>query len=518
MRIHLFFLLLLFTTPLLAQDSTDNTPEIRITQGNVFKNDEREIPIDIIGHDENGYYILYAGGRFGQKKNKSIRKFTPSLEPSGEEIDLIPEDQEGEARTIGIAQTGDKIVHVWSLLTETEKKLFYQLIDLDDFSLQSSSLITAFSNEETDITRTYSNFIMSQDKSRIYLLYGMPTKKGETARINLKVFDNSFKEIKNESYDFPYPEDTFYIHDLFFSDKDELMVLAKKYNSDRILKEERNKGYQYLLYQLQDQEFHHIADIPVNDKHLRMLEPVWLPDGNLVLTGLYSKLDIYAMSGVFYTRIDTENGTVISAKEHPFGHDFYTALLDNENKINRVLKKLEKQKYEDPYYILRKVLKKPDDHIVLLTEQIHSVSHDFVIQYFHENIAMIELDGSGDIVWTNKIGKKNIKNNVSIYSSFFPVKRANDIFLLYNGNSSNLDHRKGNLANAFAPNGRAFMATKVRDDGTYLRTVLATGEDMEGITIRPSLTNWIDENTLLLFGQDIDNLKNQRFIKVIFEP
>ncbi|MGS2760774.1 hypothetical protein [Sinomicrobium sp. M5D2P9] len=62
------------------------------------------------------------------------------------------------------------------------------------------------------------------------------------------------------------------------------------------------------------------------------------------------------------------------------------------------------------------------------------------------------------------------------------------------------------------------MATGIKDDGSYRRKIPATREDLKGIAIRPSLANWMDKNTLLLFGQDIDNLKNQRFIKFIFKP
>ncbi|MBC9797002.1 hypothetical protein, partial [Sinomicrobium weinanense] len=61
-RFLLFSFLFYAFSPVHAQEKTQN---IEIRYGNVFKNDEREIPTDIIGHDKNGYYLLYSGGRFG---------------------------------------------------------------------------------------------------------------------------------------------------------------------------------------------------------------------------------------------------------------------------------------------------------------------------------------------------------------------------------------------------------------------------------------------------------------------
>ncbi|MBC9798531.1 hypothetical protein, partial [Sinomicrobium weinanense] len=497
-----------------AQEKTQN---IEIRYGNVFKNDEREIPTDIIGHDKNGYYLLYSGGRFGQKKNKSIRKFSPDLVPAGEEIDLIPENQEGESQTLGIAQFDDKIIHVWSLTTESSKQFYYQLVNLDNFSLEESALITEIKDEESYIHQAYNSFIISPDRSRIFLLYSMPVKKGLKAKLHLKVFDTGFREINTEEYGIPVPDDQFSIQDLFFSEEGEPMILAKKFDSPRTLKEDRKKGYQYMLYRLKEGQFQQIASIPIGDKHLRILEHVFLSDGSLVLTGFYSVKNMYAISGVYFSRIDLKTGKT-TTKEHSFDETFYTKLIDNDKKKARISKRLKKGKLEAPFYLMRNSFRMPGDHILLMAEQIHTFTQNFVTRFFHENLALVKLDSKGNLAWSNQIAKKNIKTNVGIYSSYYPVKRNDDLFLLYNGNTANLGHRTGHVANSFAQNGRAFIATEVKNDGTYKRQVLATREEMEGITIRPSLANWINENTLLLFGQDIDNLKNQRFLKIIFKP
>ena len=88
---------------------------------------------------------------------------------------------------------------------------------------------------------------------------------------------------------------------------------------------------------------------------------------------------------------------------------------------------------------------------------------------------------------------------------------------MYNCSSLNLKHDTGRVANTFnTASNRVFIATKIDSIGNYDRKVLCDNSSLKNLTIRPRLYNWIDENTLLMFGQDMDNLKNQRFIKVIF--
>ena len=130
---------------------------------------------------------------------------------------------------------------------------------------------------------------------------------------------------------------------------------------------------------------------------------------------------------------------------------------------------------------------------------------------------VIKLDENGEVIWSNKIGKNNRKANVSIYSSYYPIMKNENLFLLYNCNDLNLNHKTGLVTNSFHPGGKwAFIATQVNDYGNYERMKLADKEQLNGITIRPSLYNWVDYNTLLMFGQDIDNLKNQGFVKINF--
>ncbi|MDG5491936.1 hypothetical protein [Psychroserpens sp. SPM9] len=68
--------------------NAQDTVQFQVEYGSIFKNDKREIPTDIIAKDDNGYYLLYAEGRFGQGDDISLRQFDLNLTPTCKEIEF----------------------------------------------------------------------------------------------------------------------------------------------------------------------------------------------------------------------------------------------------------------------------------------------------------------------------------------------------------------------------------------------------------------------------------------------
>ncbi|WP_338360052.1 hypothetical protein, partial [Yeosuana marina] len=75
--------------------------DIQIEYGAVFKNEKREIPFDIVGKDENGYYLLYSEGKYGQGDDMFLRKFNLDLTPSGQELNLKDDTYEDKFSSLG---------------------------------------------------------------------------------------------------------------------------------------------------------------------------------------------------------------------------------------------------------------------------------------------------------------------------------------------------------------------------------------------------------------------------------
>ncbi|MDP5158760.1 MAG: hypothetical protein NWQ07_09310 [Flaviramulus sp.] len=80
-----FFIVILIT---ISFNFSFSQNDIKVDFGSVFKNEKREIPLDIVGKDENGYYLLYSEGKFGQGNDMFLRKFDLELTPTDQEINL----------------------------------------------------------------------------------------------------------------------------------------------------------------------------------------------------------------------------------------------------------------------------------------------------------------------------------------------------------------------------------------------------------------------------------------------
>lgn len=509
----LFLCLVILSSILInAQNNID------VEFGSIFKNEKRQIPVDIIGQDENGYYILYSEGRFGQGDDMFLRKFNLDLTPSTKEINLKSETYEGKFNSLGLTKLKNKITHVFYLLTDTGKTYYYQNIDLTTFSLSPKKLITTILNDSKNARNSLSRFLISDDENTITLFYTIPNKNKETAKIRVQTFDSDFNEKTSTYYSFPYNNDVLSYRRIFTNSKNELFILCKKYDSYKVLNDENNHRYEFQLYQIKNDQLGLLTTIRPDNVHLRSLNTTLINDEELALTGLYSEKDLYAMNGVYASKINLTNGEVIASKYNKFSADFFSKLMEDGKKKNKAIAKYNEGKRADQNYILKQTIKLDNNELLVLAEQVWSYSYNYAITYYHHDIAAVRLDHEGKIIWANKIGKRNDKPNVPIYNSYYPVCKKDKLYLLYNCNAKNLNHRKGRLANYFNDFDRAFMATHVDlNTGDYNRQLLIKNEQLEGITIRPSLYNWIDDDTLLMFGQDIDNLKNQRFVKVKFE-
>lgn len=489
--------------------------QIKVEYGAVFKNEKRQIPVDIIGKDDNAYYLLYSEGRFGQGDEMFLRKFSLDLIPTGEEINLKDGDFEDRFQSLGLKKIKDNIVHVYYLVTDTGKKYYYQFVDLETFTLKESKFITEIENNTKKATNSISRFIINGDEDTITLFYTIPNKNKDIAKIRVQTFDSNFNEKTSSSYEFPFKNDVLSYRNVFMNENNELFVLCKKYDSYKNLADENNHRYVHLLFKISNGELRLTASIEPNDVHLRSLKCNLTDKNEVVFTGLYSQNDMYAMAGVYSTKISLESGEVLYEKYNKLSVDFFAKLMVDGKKKEKAKKKFNEGKRENPYFILKNTIELDDGELLVIAEQMWSFTYNYVTTFYNHDIAAIKLNNEGDVVWSNKIGKKNDKTNVSIYNSYFPVLNENKILFFYNGNEKNLNHKTGPLANSFGSFTSAFICTTLNlESGSYKRSIISTKEKLDGITIRPNLYNWIDDHTLLMFGQDIDNLKNQRFIKL----
>lgn len=493
--------------------------QVTIEYGEKFKNEKREIPVSIIDRDETGYYFVYSEGKYGQGDDIYLRKFSTDLTPTDLRAKLKLEVEGSKFSSLGISRIQDKLIHIFSLQSKTEKGYYYQFIDITDFTISQKELITKVNFSSTSKNNEYlRNFFIRKNQDEIVLFFRVIGKKSEAYKIRKKVFDINFKLKENQLYEFGYQNGNASYSDIFRSKSDVFYLQTKVYDSNKIFADENKHRYQHQLYRLDSLSPTLISNIRPKDVHMRFLDANVDDNEEIVLTGITSKKDMYSMSGIYSAKMKLNDGSFVYENYNKLSADFYGQLMVEGKKKEKAKKKYLEGKRENTNYIFKKSYLLENGETLLLAEQIWSMTVNFATTYYHHNIAVIKLDQQGNILWEKKIGKKNTKNNTSTYSSFLPILRDGRLLLLYNGNEGNLKHKTGIVRNSFSSDKRAFICTQIDlATGDYKRNVISTKTELDGITIRPFLYNWIDKSTLLMFGQDISNLKNQRFFKLKFE-
>jgi hypothetical protein len=502
--------------------------EVSIELGPVFKVDERSIPINIIGSDDSAYYILYGGGKYGIK-NQVIRKFNRDLIPTDEVLNLFSEEQDEAIQDVDNLQIGNNLWKIMAHPFPHITKYYLQKINLDPLGIEFSKTIADIKSDlrttspNVSESSLFARIKSSLDTSRIVLFHPFPVKDKGKQKIRIIMFDNEFNQLRSDDYEFPYSKENFYVHEIYLKNTGELIINGIVFpDSDERTKEEKDQ-YEFLIFSLFEGSIKEITRIRNYGRNIHQARLKFIRNDELVLAGLYSNRNMYAIRGTFYYRFN-ENKKEISANNfQKFDDSFYTSLL-TESKKKRLLKKIEKGDYEDPHYVLTNCLCDSTGELLLIAEQRYISSSTMSYAYYYQNIAIIKLDRNGKIIWSTKIGKDNSEYKMimspAVYAGFIPIKSADELFLFYNGNVENLHHSAGPVSRAFGATvveEQALMGTTVSNNGNYRRRILANTKKLNGFRIRPGLSRWLDENTLILFAQDPNNVKNQRFIKINFD-
>ncbi len=480
--------------------------QFKVELGQVFRADKRSVPLDIIGHDSSGYYILYGAGTHGQRE-KAITKFNLDLVPTEQTLNLASTVEGEEISTLGITQIDNTIYHISAVSSRQSATIFSEKINLNDFTLGERKAIIKI-NDFGKQKNPFQKFIISNDTSVFF--YTIPNKANGRKKAKVLLLDEKFNIISTEEYEFPYQEKLFSITKIILGDNDEIYLLGQYNFGTNSLKTYKLKKYEYILFNLSNGKATEITKISNGGKHLIKFDFLKTKQNELVLAGFYSEKDIFAIKGTFYEKINLASKQNISRRFQEFDSSFYTQLAVGSKK-DFIVRRIKKGRYEDPNYVLYNTFQTNDGGIILVAEQ--TIFNGYT--YGTKNLALVKLTLDGTIEWTKKIGKNNANSNTTVYSHYNVIKRNSKLLFFYNDNAKNLHHIKGSVYNAFMDLGaEVLMLTSVTFDGEYKRKIVIQEGVSEGIRIRPQLSRLLDENTILFFGQSPLNLKKQRFVKI----
>lgn len=487
--------------------SVEIKPEFRIK--------ERSIPIDVVAVDEDSYFMHYSRGKFGHGSDFLIR-FDNDFHPTADITELSPPGEMNDTiSTVGFLQRKSSLLHLSVSGTVNARRYYKRVFDLDTRKLREPELIAEVKSDERKASRAYEALLTSNDTSHVAFIYTIPNRNKDLQKLKVYRMNRDFNTLSEEVYEFPYSNKTFSFWQIRLSNHGQLDILAKVYDTEAVAFETKNKGYKYILFQIRE-SVEQKAEIRFPGKHVRDLSMDVSKDGEYYFTGLYSERDLYAVRGYVFKKLGRD-GEHISQKVVPLSQEYFTQLVKPGKKRDKIIKKLASERFEEGLQVYGGTVFNEDKNLfVLLAEKKWTVSSNYTVTYNAQEISLIAINSDGDLEWFKKIGKNNSKSNVPIYSGYRLIRRDNYLMFIYGDHIENQNHVYGRMPNAFVMDGMDYCiaATTVDWSGNMRRSIVAKIEEVERTRIRPGLSRWIDDDSILFFGQDISNLKNQRFIKI----
>lgn len=512
-----FFTILLFAFSLSSLAQKQDSLPYAITIFEPFKYESRAIPVQNVLNDSTGSYFIYSEGKYGTGSSYLIQ-FSPDLNRVQGTLTLIDNNQDFNKSTLGIYSDEKFLYHMGYSESRRDISYFLNLVHLDEFKLGEEREIIHL---EIDGNAKKSFHSLVRKPGGGYgLIYTLPTSNYEYFQFNTLSFDDKFNETSR--YSFEFPENSrkagFYFGKMM-ADDEQLMLSFNPSKFNLNFKPD-NYDMEYYLLQIRKDSIDTLTKVDNENKWLRQLNSNL--DSNIYnLTGIYANEDKYNIRGFFHFKYDLENKKTLAKQFFPLPDSLYkyhmTSSLNLPMKHLPFKQNIKKHK-EIPYYFLKDVAQYPDGSQLLVAEQRMVLEKDFSTLFVHGNILLAKFNPDGELEWSQIILKDNTRGRTPIYSGFNLFQVGNKFYIVYTGNSNNLDQQRvTRRQNAFSYTGNQnIILAEVFPDGKIEKKVIIKKSELEGFLPRPGLSSR-KGNSLLLFLQDPNNVKNQRFIRLDFK-
>ncbi len=476
-----------------------------------FLYEERAVPTEIIGSAGNKHYLLYSKGKHGFGQS-TIVEFSPDFTPTGKSLDMFDPNDDVKQHTLGSILVDGEIGLIMVRSTKESRSFSLHVVDLENLRVTKIKDIADVKIENKNSKRILSTVMVSQDTSAIGIIYTKPKNKIEEFFVS--VFDRKFNPLADWSFTLPPYNEGLFVQQAHLIDSSKMVLLmANKEEPSYENSIRLTPNHNYRILTLENGKVVNDVNLPNDDKWLDNPK-LHITDSSYTVVGIYSERKRYHAAGTFIHTISLDNQVLL--------HSFIPL---SENSIKQNVrsksgqfgfKKLSKFN-EIPYYVLNMVYVNANDTYTLIAEQIHTVSQ-YVTSYFYENLLLINLGFDGVVNWEKTINKTNGHGSTWIYSSYYSTLINDDLVLVYNGNSQNMARPSDIRFNAFSSTfGQSIMLASINPEGSVTQSVLVKEQDLDGFTIRPSLSARNSLNHLIFFSQVRNNVKRQRFLSVDVE-
>jgi hypothetical protein len=252
-------------------------------------------------------------------------------------------------------------------------------------------------------------------------------------------------------------------------------------------------------------------------------------DKDIICAGFYSDGDSDSMKGTYFIKIDHETKEIITESYKKFGSNFITQYMKKGAKKNTKKRMARGKNIELYHYDLKDIVLKEDGGAVLIGEYYNVIAKTTVSSsgngtfstqttyyYYHNNIIVINISSKGEILWTQKVPKRQVTNGPKYFVSYASMVTDHKIYLLYNDNPKNLiagKNNKGNIYSLNRPKKSVIVLASLDANGKLTREILPKPAKTK-LYLNPNASIQINDDTMIIFAQ---KGKKYRYAKLTFK-
>ncbi len=501
---------------------------VKVTWGAYDKKSRSSTVIDLIGNDKVGYYVIrtkgnmLGGGIFGGGNNIIIDKLNDKMNVvKSEKVNM---DYKGKRRAYeGFYLLKNNLVLLSSYKNNKKDKefIFAESINLKTLKPKGDLKIVMEMESEYRFRQGDFNIRFSRDSSKMLVFGNISNKGRENESFQIKVMDNSLKELWENVIELPYDENTFGVNNFNVNNNGDVLVLGKIYpRGVRKTRNDRSNYFYTLLSYKKGENNAKEYKLDLGDKFITDLTVESNNRDKIICAGFYSDRAGFRQRGTYYIQIDANSGEIISQNLKEFDFEFLTELMTEKQKrkaAKNEAKGKENRQAELYSYDLDDLILRSDGGALLLAEQYYVTTSTTTqrsptgfwetrtnFHYHYNGIIAVNINPKGTIDWASHIPKyQRSTNDGGFYSSYSHHIGKDAIYVIFNDNVKNLERRKSKdkrLTSAFRKYKDSIaVLAKISLNGKVSFYPLFGNKELKTM-VRPKIGTQIGKNTSIIYG------------------
>lgn len=347
----------------------------------------------------------------------------------------------------------------------------------------------------------------SEDESKLVVVYNLPEVRRGNYGVGVVMLDEDFNVLWDKRIMTEFEADLFEPETYLVADNGDFHLLGKLYDTYK-----RDSDYfpfqSKLLSYSNNGKTETISDFAFEGYVLWSVDMIMSESQDVICAGLYYQEDerYPILLGSYYMQYDPESKKIRSEKFSAFDFDFVTSHYEDRD-MKKALKNAKKGRSVglDDRYVIKEIVEKEGGGIVVIAEiEYREIYRDqygnVTVTYINEDISVINLTQSGDILWTTKIPKfQSTMGYLGKTNSFAMLIDKDKLQFFYNeGTKGTLDSFK-DIDTYNGMERTALVNVTVDSEGVKSKKMIQDNEE-SGVLPWPKITAEGKRSELFLAG------------------